>query len=211
MLAEKLNYLFLDTGCMYRAVTLAALEQPVDSGDAEALASLTAQLDMTILPAAGEADGRLYTVLLGGRDVTWAIRSTAVDANVSWVSAVPEVRRLLVEKQRALAERGGVVMVGRDIGTVVLPDAPLKLYVIASPAERAKRRWLERQERGESADYEAILADVIRRDEIDSSREHSPMRPAEDAIIIDSTGRLPEEILAEILTLQNFSVAVVGA
>jgi CMP/dCMP kinase len=147
-------------------------------------------------------------VLLDGRDVTWAIRSAAVDANVSRVSAVPEVRRLLVERQRAMAEQGGVVMVGRDIGTVVLPDAPLKLYVVASAEERARRRWLERRTRGEAADYEAILADVIRRDGIDSSRQHSPMRPAEDAIIIDSTGRRPEEILDEILALQNFAMEV---
>ena len=211
MLAEKLNYLFLDTGCMYRAVTLAALEQAIDTGDEAALAELTATLDLIILPAIGEGDGRLYTVLLDGRDVTWAIRSAAVDTHVSRVSAVPDVRRLLVERQRAMAERGGVVMVGRDIGTVVLPDAPLKLYVVASAEERARRRWLERCERGEAADYEAILADVIRRDGIDSSREHSPMRPAADAILIDSTGRRPEEILDEILALQNFSTAVVGS
>src|SRR5687768_4787985 len=109
MLAEKLNYLFLDTGCMYRAVTLAALEQAIDTGDEAALAELTATLDLIILPAIGEGDGRLYTVLLDGRDVTWAIRSAAVDTHVSRVSAVPDVRRLLVERQRAMAKRGGVV------------------------------------------------------------------------------------------------------
>ena len=206
MLAEKLDYLFLDTGCMYRAVTLAALERGVDTGDEAALAALTEALLMEIYPAGGAEDGRLYTVLLDGRDVTWAIRSAAVDTHVSRVSAVPEVRRLLVERQRAMAEQGGVVMVGRDIGTVVLPDAPLKVYVVASAEERARRRWLERRERGEAADYEAILADVIRRDGIDSSRQHSPMRPAADAILIDSTGRRPEEILDEILALQNFAV-----
>lgn len=193
---------------MYRAVTLAALEQGVDTNDEIALAELTANLPIEIRPAADEGDGRLYTVLMADRDVTWAIRSAAVDGNVSRVSAVPEVRRLLVEKQRAMAERGGVVMVGRDIGTVVLPDAPLKLYVVASAEERARRRWQERGERGEAADYEAILADVIRRDGIDSSRQHSPMRPAADAIIIDSTGRPPEEVLQEILALQSFTMEV---
>ncbi len=124
---------------------------------------------------------------------------------MSQVSKYQRVRRNLVERQREIAARGRVVMVGRDIGTVVLPDAPLKLYIIASPVERARRRWQEKKDRGLEADYDQILADIIRRDGIDSSREHSPMRPAADAIIMDTTDRKPEAIIGQILALPHFS------
>ncbi|MEW5985186.1 MAG: (d)CMP kinase [Chloroflexota bacterium] len=200
MLANHLHYLFLDTGCMYRAVTLAAMQQAVDVQNEAAVVALTRRLTIDIRPT-DVYDGRMYTVLLDGRDVTWALRSTEVDAQVSQVSLYKGVREEMVRRQRAIGAEGGVIMVGRDIGTVVMPDAPLKLYIIASPAERARRRWLERQQRGDTVAYETILADVLRRDAIDSGREHSPMRPAGDAIIIDTTARLPETILEEILAL----------
>lgn len=202
LLAEALNYLFLDTGSMYRALTLAVLQQGVDVDDETAVTHLAEQTKIDIQPANQPADGRLYTVLLNDADVTWAIRSPAVDAHVSKVSSYPGVRRELVRQQRALGERGHVVMVGRDIGTVVMPDAPLKLYVTASATERARRRWLERCRQGHTAEYEAILADVIRRDRIDSTREHSPLRPADDAIRIDTTKRPVETVVAEILALK---------
>lgn len=154
-------------------------------------------------------DGRLYTALLNGRDVTWDIRTAEVDKNVSQVSAYQSVRKNLVKRQRAIARRGRVVMVGRDIGTVVLPDAPLKLYITASPNERAKRRRQEKVDRGQYPDYDQILTDIIRRDEIDSSRRFSPLRPAEDAILLDTTGRPPESIIDDILALPHFSAASV--
>jgi cytidylate kinase len=204
MLAGALDYLFLDTGFMYRAVTLAAFQKDVSISDEQAVTILAQNLDIDVQAAAGEADGRLYTALLNGQDVTWEIRTAEVDKNVSQVSAYQQVRHSLVERQRRLASRGKVVMVGRDIGTVVLPHAPLKLYIIASPAERAKRRWQEKVDRGQQPDYDQILADIIRRDEIDSSRQHSPMRPADDAIVIDTSERPPETILAEILALPHF-------
>ncbi|MCA9976121.1 MAG: (d)CMP kinase, partial [Anaerolineales bacterium] len=116
-------------------------------------------------------------------------------------------RQEMVRRQRAFGRRGHVVMVGRDIGTVVMTDAPLKLYVTASPEERAQRRWRDRQTQGHQADYETILADVIRRDKFDSSREHSPMRPAADAVVIDTTGRPPQVIVDEILA----QVSVINA
>jgi cytidylate kinase len=141
---------------------------------------------------------------LNDQDITWQIRSARVDVNVSEISAYREVRRELVERQRAIAARGDTVVVGRDIGTVVLPDAPLKLYIIASAEERARRRWLETVERGDDASYERILQDIVRRDQFDGQRRHSPMRPAEDAILIDTSGRLPDEILAAILSLPYF-------
>jgi cytidylate kinase len=205
MLAVTLGYLFLDTGFMYRAVTLAVLEKGVSIDDESAVYTLLQTLHIDVIPANGEKDGRLYTALLNGRDVTWDIRTAEVDQNVSQVSKYQRVRESLVQRQRQIAARGRVVMVGRDIGTVVLPGASLKLYIIASPEERARRRWQEKKDRGQDSNYEQILADIIRRDGIDGSRRHSPMRPAGDAIIMDTTGRDPETIVDEILALPHFT------
>jgi cytidylate kinase len=144
-------------------------------------------------------DGRQYDVLCDGIDVTWAIRSPEVDANVSPVSAYPGVRSALTAQQRRIGLRGNVVMVGRDIGTVVLPEADLKIYLDASAEERARRRYLEVQVRGDQAQtYEDILDNVKRRDTIDSSRATAPLKAAPDAMIIDSTGLSVEEVIARI-------------
>jgi cytidylate kinase len=201
MLAEQLGYLFLDTGCMYRTVTLAALQQQVDVLDETAVTQLAQQINMDIQPVGDKQDGRFYTVLLNNQDVTWDIRLPQVDANVSQISQYAGVRQEMVQRQRAFGQNGRIVMVGRDIGTVVLPNAPLKFYITASPAERANRRWLERTKQGHHDDLDIILADVIRRDDIDSSRQHSPLRPAADAIIVDTTGKVPESILQELVDL----------
>jgi CMP/dCMP kinase len=210
MLAEALGYLLLDTGSMYRAAALAALMKGVNPADEAAVAAIAHQLNLSIQAGSGERDGRLYTVLLDGHDVTWELRTPAVDANVSQVSAYAEVRRVLVQQQREIARRHPVVMVGRDIGTVVLPEAELKLYISASAEERADRRYRERQSQGMASSYDDILADVIRRDQFDGSRLHSPMRPAPDAILIDSTGRSPEAILEAILALEPFKARAVA-
>ena len=204
MLADHLGYLFLDTGCMYRAATLAALRTKIDVSDEESVVSLTESLEMDIRPPSDEADGRLYTVILEGKDVTWDIRDSDVDINVSQVSAYKGVRTNLVRRQREFASRGKVVVVGRDIGTVVLPNAPLKLYIVASTTERAKRRWQEQKERGNFISYEQVLADIDRRDRFDGRRQHSPMRQADDAIVVDTTGRMPDEVLSGILSLGFF-------
>ena len=201
MLADRLGYLYLDTGSMYRTTTLAALKAKIDLADEAEVTRLARTIDMDIKPFTGESDGRQYTVLLNGDDVTWELRSPQVDTNVSLVSSYPGVRQELVRRQRQYGQSGQVVMVGRDIGTVVIPDAPLKLFVTASPEERARRRWLDRKDQGHTADYEAILADVNRRDQFDRSRTVSPLRPAKDAIIIDNTDRSPEDILEDILKL----------
>lgn len=197
--AKELGYLYLDTGCMYRAVTLAVLQAGIDVADETAVTQLATRLVIEVIPVGAHTDGRHYTVLLDGQDVTWQIRTPAVDAHVSQVSSYLGVRQEMVRRQREFGKRGRVVMVGRDIGTVVMPDAPLKLYITATAAERAHRRWQDRQNQGHTANYEAILADVERRDAIDSNREHSPLRPAADAIIIDTTGRPVEEVVAEIV------------
>lgn len=199
MLAQKLGYLCLDTGSMYRALTLAALRHDVSPEDEAGITRLANECDLDIIPLAGETDGRHYTVLLDGVDVTWDLRSPEVDASVSLVSTYPDVRAEMVRRQRIVGRRGQVVMIGRDIGTVVMPDAALKLYITATPEERARRRLLDRRRQGRNDDYEVILADVIRRDQIDSSREHSPLRPASDAKKVDTTNRTAEEVVIDIL------------
>lgn len=200
-LARRLGYLYLDTGCMYRALTLAALRGGVPLDDEVALTALAGRIDLDVLPLGEESDGRQYTVLLDGEDVTWAIRRPEVDAAVSQVSAFALVRQIMVQWQREAARRRRVVMVGRDIGTVVMPDAPLKLYVTASAEERARRRLHDRRRQGYDDDYQTILADVIRRDHIDSNRRHSPLRPATGSVTLDTTDRQPQDVLREILGL----------
>ncbi len=203
LLAQRLGYLCLDTGSMYRMLTLAALHRGIAPDDEATVVRLAHECDMDVAPMAEETDGRLYTALLDGQDVTWDLRRPEVDAAVSQVSLYPEVRAEMVRRQREVGLRGQVVMIGRDIGTVVMPDAPLKLYITASPQERARRRLLDRQRQGFQDDYDAILADVIRRDHIDSNREHSPLRPAIDARIIDTTDKPVHVVLEEIWSLLN--------
>jgi cytidylate kinase len=186
LLAERLGYLYFDTGVMYRAVTWAALERGIAIGDEGAVTTLSEQIRIDVL-APTLADGRQYTVMCDGSDVTWAIRAPQVDRNVSPVSAYPDVRRAMTAQQRRIGLNGRVVMVGRDIGTVVLPEANLKIYLDASVQERARRRQRKIQSRGERAEFETVLAGLIQRDEIDSGRATAPLRPAEDAVIVDST------------------------
>jgi len=196
LLAQRLGYLYFDTGVMYRAVTWAALERSILIADEPAVTALAEQLDIDVIPPTLD-DGRQYTVLADGADVTWAIRTLEVNGNVSFVSAYPGVRRALVRQQRRVAAEGPVVMVGRDIGTIVLPEADLKIYLDASVEERARRRWREERARGGEADYEMVLASMRRRDEIDSNRKASPLRVAEGAVILDTTDLSIEEVLAE--------------
>lgn len=199
-LADALGYLFFDTGIMYRAVTWIALQQGVDPRDEAAVTELAKNAQIDIRPSS-ERDGRACDVLIGGRDVTWEMRKGEVDAYVSIVSAYPAVRQALTEQQRRIGLRGNVVMVGRDIGTVVLPEADLKIYLDASPEERARRRYEEIIARGGSAEYDAILRNVIERDQIDSTRAVAPLRPAEDAIILHTDGLNAEQVLARVLEL----------
>ena len=197
LLARRLGYLLLDTGAMYRAVTWIALEQGIDIADEDAVTALAESIVINITRPTVD-DGRQYTVCANGQDVTWQIRRPEVDANVSPVSAYPGVRRALTDQQRRIGRRGCIVMMGRDIGTVVLPDADLKLYLAATAEERARRRHREILERGEEADYEEVLSAMRRRDKIDSGRKAAPLRPADDAIIIDTTGLSIAEVLAKV-------------
>lgn len=185
--AAEMGYLYFDTGVMYRAVTLAALRRLNSVADEEAVSALAKDVRIDVKPPS-QGDGRMYDVELDGEDVTWAIRQPEVDRNVSQVSAYPEVRTAMTSQQRRIGQRGNVVMVGRDIGTVVFPEAELKIYLDAAVEERAKRRYEEVVHRGQNANYGEILDAMKRRDQMDSSRAVAPLRPAEDAIIVNTDG-----------------------
>ena len=199
-LADALGYLFFDTGVMYRAITWLTLRRGLDVSDEAAITSLAETVPIDVRPPSQD-DGRACDVIVEEIDITWETRSPEVDANVSVVSAYPGVRRALSAQQRRIGERGQVVMVGRDIGTVVLPGADLKIYLVASAEERARRRYDEILARGESADYEEILSKVIERDRIDSTRDVAPLKAAEDAILVDSNNLNAEEVFQQIFAL----------
>lgn len=200
LLAKTLDYLYLDTGEMYRALTWAALRDQVDINDGGAVTRLAQRVEIDVHPSK-IADGRVNDVLLNGQDVTWEIRRPEVESNVSIVAAYPDVRHEMTVKQRQIGLRGHVVMAGRDIGTVVFPDAELKIYLDASAEERARRRFSENQARGFTLPYDEILASMRRRDEIDSTREVAPLRPAEDAVLVDSDELSVDEVLKKVLFL----------
>ncbi len=204
-LAEELGYLFFDTGVMYRAVTLAALDAEADMEDDARITSLAEKIHIDVRLPSKENGGRGYEVWVDGRDVTLAIRQPAVDANVSVVSAYAGVRDALTPKQRQVGMRGKVIMVGRDIGTVVLPEADLKIYLDASAEERARRRYDEGQARGEEASYEEILEAMRYRDRFDSTRAIAPLRPAEDAHTLDTDGLSIAEVIEKVRELVNES------
>ncbi|MFZ6021380.1 MAG: (d)CMP kinase [Chloroflexota bacterium] len=199
-LAERLGYLFFDTGIMYRAVTLAVIRKGIDINDEDEVTRL-AQIVHIDVRSPSIADGRKEDVLLDGEDVTWAIRDPEVEKWVSKISAYAGVRRAMTQLQRRIGKRGRVVMVGRDIGTVVMPDADLKIYLDASLEERARRRYQELVQRGESVTLEEVLAGLKKRDQIDSSREIAPLKPAKDAVILNTDGLSIEEVLKKALEL----------
>jgi cytidylate kinase len=199
-LAKELNYLYLDTGAMYRALTLAVQNHGIDVDDENAVSILASEVNIDLKPASVE-DGRQYDVLLDGEDVTWAIRSPVIDQNVSIVSLYPIARKELSEKQRVVGARGKVVMAGRDIGTIVMPDADLKIYLEASPEARAERRFKELVQRGDDVRYDQVLESIKRRDQLDSHRVHAPLEIAEDAVVIDSSAMSLEEVVSRALAL----------
>ena len=198
LVAERLGYLYLDTGAMYRAVALAAQRKTIDPDDAERLAALAAAVRITIGPPTTQ-DGRAYTVLLDGSDVTWEIRSAEIDRIVSQVARVSGVRDAMVAQQRTLAGKGRVVMVGRDIGTVVLPDAEKKIFLTASAGERARRREAELATRGERRPRQDLLNEILRRDRLDTEREVSPLKAAADAVVVQTDGLSVKEALERVL------------
>lgn len=199
-LAEKLGYLYFDTGVMYRAITWLSLDRDIQVTQEEVITYLAEHAQIDVRPPSKD-DGRSFDVWIDDIDITWEIRSQEVDANVSIVSAYPGVRKALTQQQRRIGMRGKVVMVGRDIGTVVLPEADLKIFLEASVEERAQRRYLELLERGATPELEVIKQSMRERDRIDSTRQVAPLRPAEDATIIDSEGMSAGQVLERALEL----------
>ncbi|HOH92154.1 MAG TPA: (d)CMP kinase [Anaerolineaceae bacterium] len=198
LVAEKLDYVWLDTGIMYRAVACEALETGVPIDDEPAISELAEGLDVDVVPASVD-DGRQFDVLINGKDRTWEIRSNEVNGSVSEVSVYPGVRVAMTELQRKIASKGRIVVLGRDIGTVVLPDADLKIYLDASIEVRAQRRLLEELSRGNTLDLEKTIEMLRHRDVIDSTREHAPLKAAEDAILINTDHLTIEQVVEKII------------
>jgi CMP/dCMP kinase len=200
LLADHFGLLFFDTGIMYRAVTLGALLENIPIMDEESVSQLAEQMEIDVAPPSIE-DGRTNDILLEGVDHTWAVRQPEVDENVSIVAAYPGVRAALTKQQRRIGQRGRIIMVGRDIGTVVMPEAALKIYLDASAEERARRRYEECLAREEEVSYESVLAVVKKRDQIDSERDVAPLMQAEDAILVNSDGKNIDQVYQEIKAL----------
>jgi cytidylate kinase len=198
LLARRLGYLYFDTGTMYRALTWAALRRGVDPNDGAATAALARSIAIDVLPPT-VADGRQYTVLADGHDATWDLRRPEVERNVSLVASYPEVRAVMRAQQRAIGLRGQVVMVGRDIGNVVMPDARLKIYLEATLGERARRRAAELRARGGDVSLADVQVEVARRDALD---QHV-MAPAPDAVLIHSNGLSPGDVVEAILDIAS--------
>ena len=192
--AKKLGFSCLDTGAMYRAITWQSLQNGVDASDAEGLTNIAQTYEISFTHVAGDPYPK--TVSIGGVDVTSEIRTAQIDRAVTPVCQVAGVREALVDQQRRIGAAGNYVVDGRDIGTVVFPNAELKIFMTASAEERAKRRVLQNEERGVgSTDYDEVLADIVRRDEADSTRAISPLVAAEDAALLDTSTMSIEEVI----------------
>jgi cytidylate kinase len=185
---------------MYRAITWLALERGINIQDEPAVTALAETAQIDVAPAS-KPDGRACDVLVDGQEITWETRTRRVDENVSIVAAYSGVRRALSQQQRRIGQRGSIVMVGRDIGTVVLPEADLKIYLDATAEERAKRRYDEIIARGGKPNYEEILQRVIERDRIDSTRDVAPLKAAEDAVVLDSDQLNADQVFEQVLAL----------
>ena len=194
--AHQLGFIYVDTGAMYRAVTIRSLDQGLEPADAAAVGELAARIDVRFV-----REGEHLRVLADGRDVTEQIRTPAVTAAVAQISQVPAVRQAMVRLQRELAAAGKAVLDGRDIGTVVTPDACCKIFLTASAGERARRRWLELREKGYTPDQDQLRREMEQRDKQDSERELAPLVQAPDAVAIDTTGLTIAEVVDRIVEI----------
>lgn len=206
--ALKFNYIYIDTGAMYRAITLKAIQNNISVENQTELTHLAKKTSIRFRYIETDGSSQLR-VIMDGVDVSEAIRSLEVTNSVSAVSAVAGVREALVKLQRDMAQEGGVVMDGRDIGTVVLPNAELKVFLTASVQERSKRRWLELRAKGIEVDPKELEEQIRRRDQLDSTREVNPLRQAKDAILIDSTSLSIDEVTDRIMELASTKGAVI--
>ncbi len=196
ILAERLGILYLDTGAIYRSLGYLALKNGIPLDDEDRLAELAASMELSL-----EKGPSGTKVILNGEDVSSKIRTEEIGQAASSVSRHPKVRQALLELQRSFARKGSLVAEGRDTGTVVFPNAHVKVFLTASPEVRAQRRYRELKEKGEEADYQAILESIVRRDRQDSSREVAPLKPAEDAVVIDTSELTVEEVVDRVLKL----------
>jgi cytidylate kinase len=194
--AEMMGYVYIDTGAMYRALALKALRRGLSFDDTDQLVALARETRIDL-----RAQDGTQRVILDGEDVTTAIRTPDVSQAASKVAVVPGVRKVLVAEQRRAGEQGGVVMEGRDIGSVVFPDAGLKIFLTASPEVRAERRWREHQQKGEAIDLARTLEEIRERDQRDRERSASPLVRAPDAVVVDSTAMEPEEVARLVVML----------
>lgn len=200
LIANKFGYICLDTGIMYRAVACQALRESLDISNELLISQLAERISIDILPSSNN-DGRQFDVIIDGVDLTWDIRSNEVNQNVSEVSVYPRVRNAMTKLQRNIAKKGKIVMIGRDIGTVVLPQADLKIYLEASAEVRAQRRYVEDLARGKKVCFGDVLESIKHRDEIDTGRTVAPLKPADDAVIVDSDQMTVYEVVERILDL----------
>lgn len=198
ILARRLNYKYIDTGAMYRAVTLQALQKNIDFSAKKEIANLADELDIDF--SFPDAEGKVK-VYLEGKEVSDELRTAEVDKNVSEIASIPKVREIMLIKQRELAKTDSVVMDGRDIGSRVLPEADLKIYLTANLTTRAERRKEELHNRGEKLDLEKVKCDLNERDKKDQNRDHSPLTKAEDAIEVTTDNKTPQEVVEEICRL----------
>ena len=201
--SESLGFIYVDTGALYRAVALACINEGVSIGEPEAVKALLPKIDIRIIFFNGEQH-----ILLNDKDVSEAIRSENVSMAASRVSALPEVRAFLLELQRSFSKTDNVIMDGRDIGTVVLPNAQVKIFLTASPEIRARRRVLQLQEKGMEADFDKILCDIVQRDYNDTHRETAPLKAAENAVTVDTTELTLDEVVDKITAIIKESAAL---
>ena len=201
--SESLGFIYVDTGALYRAVALACINEGVSIGEPEAVKTLLPKIDIRIIFFNGEQH-----ILLNDKDVSEAIRSENVSMAASRVSALPEVRAFLLELQRGFSKTDNVIMDGRDIGTVVLPNAQVKIFLTASPEIRARRRMLQLQEKGMEADFDKILFDIVQRDYNDTHRETAPLKAAENAVTVDTTELTLDEVVDKITAIIKESAAL---
>ena len=197
--AKELGFIYVDTGALYRAIGLAAFRRGIDSSDTDAIRGMLSEISVEL----AFNDAHEQIVLLNGEDVSGLIRTPEISMMASAVSAIPEVRAYLLDQQRDMARRNNVIMDGRDIGTVVLPDAQIKIFLFASPECRARRRYDELTGKGMDVSFEEVLSDVEARDYADSHREIAPLKPAEGAIMVDTSWQSKEQSVAQLIGIMK--------
>ncbi len=203
LIARELGFLYIDTGAIYRAITWKVLKNKINIDDEKTISNLVSNTCITIERVNRKSQDDYYNIFVDGEDVTEEIRNPRIDQNVSQIARLPKIRKQLIYLQRKLAEKGDIVMEGRDIGSVILPHADIKFYFTASEEERIKRRHKELMNNGYSIDYEEVKKQITQRDKIDSKRKYAPLIKAKDAILIDSTEKSIEEVRDKILKIIN--------